>query len=119
MFWNAAWSTASQSAQTFRNQIASSKALPGIGGSLGRIALPVGIAASALNAGPRFVGGDKYGGWLELGAAGTATALGAGAGVLLAGSTAVFWVPVAVGVGSYYGIKTAGNAIGGRNPFDY
>ena len=109
-FWNAAWSTASQSTAMFRFQVAGSKLLPVLGESAGRIALPVGIAQTTIDASVQLVAHNYKGAAVEAGVGfGSAGASMATIGALNlfdeVPGVVLITVPLSVGLGVYYGGK--------------
>lgn len=105
--WNSAWSTTSQSPATFRMQINASRTLPAVGESIGRISLPVSIAATAIDATAYAYGGQYRNAAIEAGTGfgATAAAYYTGTALVAAGAStaAVITIPIIVGAAVYYG----------------
>jgi len=107
MAWNAGWSTASQPPSTFRLQMSLAKNLPAVGQSLGRIALPVSLAATTMETGIHLRAGEYRNAGIEAatGYGSTGAAMLAGFALFASGSGpwAVVTLPIALGATIYYG----------------
>jgi len=107
MAWNSGWSTASQSPSTFRLQMSLAKNLPTAGQSLGRIALPVSLAATTIETGIHLRAGEYRNAGIEAatGYGSTGAAMLAGFALFASGSGpwAVVTLPIALGATIYYG----------------